>query len=117
MTKINRIILSSIPLAAIPLVSSAQATVNNLQDLIDLFKSILGWLMPLLVSLAVIYFIWGVLKYVLSAGDEEKQKEGRSMMIYGIIAIFVIVSVWGLVGVLVGTFGLSTTAQPVPVLP
>jgi uncharacterized membrane protein len=112
----KKIILASIPLSVMPIVAFAQVT--NIEELIDLFSDILGWLMPLLVSLAVIYFIWGVLTYVMNAGDEEKQKEGRSMMIYGIIAIFVMVSVWGFVGILSKTFfGGAAGGGSVPRLP
>ena len=43
-------------------------------------------------------------KFILAAGSEEGRKEGRNIMIWGIIALFVIVSVWGLVQVLNNTF-------------
>jgi len=112
----KKVILLSVALAT-PFLAAAQGAVRNVQDLISFVGQVLGWLMPLIVGLAVIYFVFGILKYVMNAGDEEKQKEGRSMMLYGIIAIFVMVSVWGLINVLVGTFGLDTTAVQVPTLP
>ena len=61
----------------------------------------------LLIGLAVVFFLVGVVKFMFSAGDVEKRKEGRTMMIYGIIGLFVMVSVWGLVGILTGTFHLN----------
>lgn len=65
-------------------------------------------------GLAVIYFLVGVLKYIQSADNEEKRKEGTMMMTYGIIALFVMVSLWGLVGVLDRTFGLTDTVISFP---
>ena len=62
---------------------------------------------PIVVALALLYFFWGLATYILAAGDEEAKAKGRSIMIWGIIALFVIVSVWGLVGVLGNTFGVS----------
>ncbi len=59
---------------------------------------------PLLIALGGVYFMWGVLKYVTAGESEDKMKEGRSMMIYGIIALFVMVSVFGLVRILLNTF-------------
>ena len=64
--------------------------------------------MRLLFILATVSFIWGVIQYFLNAENEEKRKKGKSFMLWGIIALFVMVSVWGLVGVLSNTFGTKT---------
>ncbi len=61
-------------------------------------------LLFLVSALALLYFILGVTKYIYHSGDAEKRTEGYQMMIYGIIALFVMVSVWALVGVLSNTF-------------
>jgi len=44
-----------------------------------------------------------------SAIAQEKKTEGKSHIIYGIIGLFVIVAVWGLVAIIVKTFGVSTS--------
>ena len=70
---------------------------------------------PLVISiigLAVVYFLWGVAKYILHSGDAKAREEGRNMMIYGIIAIFVMVSMYGLVNLLKTTFELNKTTLP-----
>ncbi|MBI2100670.1 MAG: hypothetical protein HYT47_01455 [Candidatus Vogelbacteria bacterium] len=64
-------------------------------------------LVGLILAAALVYFLWGVFKYIQSAGDETKRKEGVTMMTYGIIALFVMVAVWGLVNVLKKTFPLD----------
>ena len=48
--------------------------------------------------------MWGVLRYVTAGESEDKMKEGKNMMIYGIIALFVMISVFGLVRILLNTF-------------
>lgn len=86
------------------------AEITNLSALFALAVCILKksvW--PLLIALSVIVFIWGVLKYISGADDETKRTEGRNFMIYGIIGLFVMVSVWGLVQVLQGTFGFGNS--------
>ena len=67
---------------------------------------------PILIGLAVIYFIWGIISYVI-ADDEEAKTAGRNRIIYGIIGLTVIVAVWGLVKVLTSTFGISDTVQQI----
>lgn len=61
----------------------------------------------LLIGLAVVFFLIGIVKFMFSAGDAEKRKEGRNMMIYGVIGMFVMISLWGLVNLLSETFDLD----------
>lgn len=67
---------------------------------------------PLLITLSVVGFIWGIIQYFLNPDNEEKKKNGKSFMVWGLIAIFVITSIWGLVGVLSGTFDFGTVMIP-----
>jgi len=67
-------------------------------DIIDSLKIWLGNLVPLAIGVAVIVFIWGMIVFIGNSGSEEKRAEGRHRMIWGVIALFAIVSVWGLVG-------------------
>ncbi len=61
-------------------------------------------IIPLLVALAVTAFIYGIIQFFLNPENEEKRKAGKSYMLWGIIALFVMVSFWGLVGILTSTF-------------
>jgi len=71
---------------------------------------ILNSIVPILIALGIVFFVWGVITYMM-AGDEEKKKEGRTKIIYGIIGLAVIVSLWGLVGILIRTFDVKNTFQ------
>lgn len=68
-----------------------------------LIKSII----PFLMTLATAAFIWGVIQYFLNPDNEEKRKKGKGFIVWGLIALFVMVSVWGLVGVFSDTFGVK----------
>ncbi len=95
-------------------VSCTNLEVGSLQTLFALFTCILiRSIWPLLITMAVVVFIFGVIKYIAGADDSTKRTEGRNFMVYGLVALFVMVSVWGLVGVLQGTFGLGNN----PVIP
>jgi len=52
---------------------------------------------PVAVGLALLAFFWGLAKFIFSAGDEEKRKEGKKVMGWGIVALFVVVAIWGIV--------------------
>lgn len=78
---------------------------------------ILNAVVPVLIALGVVYFVWGVISYVIGT-DEEQKKGGREKMIYGIIGLAVIVAVWGLVRILTNTFQVSNTGQiTLPTIP
>lgn len=83
---------------------------------ISMIKALIEGLIPVVIGLAVLAFLWGVLKYVV-AKDEDAQKEARGVMLYGIIALFVMVSVWGLVNILGDTLDLSNTTPDAPAIP
>lgn len=90
----------------LPFVSFAQNSINAsyINSMFSATKSLLDQGVVILVSLAVCWFIWNVVKYAMSE-DEEGKEKARSQMIWGIIAIAVIVSIWGLVSILQGIFG------------
>lgn len=70
-------------------------------------------LVPLVFAIALVVFIWGLfMSFILGGSDPEKQKQGRDLMLWGIVAFFVMVSVWGLVNVLSGILGIGAGAVP-----
>lgn len=122
---VNIFMLASIFTPVLALASSPNVTVNyntgasqngcppNIESIADVFNLAICILRksvwPLLISISVIVFIIGVIKYISNGDDSTKREEGRNFIIYGLVGLFVIVSVWGLVGVLQGTFGLGNT--------
>lgn len=87
--------------------------VKGIGNIICNVHNILNSIVPVLLALGVVYFVWGVVKYMIG-GDEESKKKGRESIIYGIIGFAVIVSVWGLVNVVTNTFNLSGNRPPLP---
>ncbi len=96
-------------------------TVNGVTDVVGALKNFFSypqsndlngvmytfiWLIQkatyVIIGLAVLYFLWGLLKYIKTAAGEELE-EAKGMIINGIIIIFVMVSIWGLVRVIAST--------------
>jgi len=85
------------------------------QDYLNYFSSCIinNALIPFIFALAVIMFIWGVIKFfIINADEEAKREQGKQFMIWGIIALAVMVCVWGLVGILSNTFGINGSVLP-----
>jgi len=102
----KKFILTSISMYALPLVAMAQ-TYGSLDEV---FQSAVIWLnrlIPFIIGLGVIFFIGKIFNAIRSADKDESRSEAKNTIIYGIVFIFVMVSVWGLVNILVGSFNLQ----------
>ena len=101
----------------LPLSLLAQGTnsqnISGLGSLVNQFGKILDMLIPIAFGLGLLVFFWGLIQYILSAGDPIKAKAGKSIMIGGVIALFVMSSVWGLTQFIGDIFGVGdqTTAK------
>lgn len=93
---------------------SVTGPIRNTDDLKTWLEDVMTVSARLILSAAVIYFLWGVFRYVRSAGEEKAREEGKQQIIYGIIGIAVMVSVWGLVNFLTNSANLDTTTVQAP---
>ncbi len=111
--KISAVAVSSF----LPLVALAQYTpTQGVVGLINYVHQLANLILPVLIAVAVVYFIWQVFVFVIADSDEKKSK-AKGQMIWGIVGIFVMVSVWGLVAILVNTFGTGNSSVTLPTLP
>lgn|SRR3989344_4237679 len=86
----------------------------NLTEILNKFGELINLATPIVVALALLYFFWGLAQYILNASNEEKKKEGKAIMIWGILALFIMVSVWGIINVVRTTFELDDNSIDVP---
>lgn len=113
------IVLSSSVVSFMPFLALAQGGgctgvgLGTIEGIICKIGDILDIIIPILIVLGVVYFVWGVVTYFIS-GDEEAKKKGRDRIIYGIIGLVVIVAMWGLVGIVKNTFGLNNVGTQIP---
>jgi hypothetical protein len=99
----------------LPIIAFADTTCGSLTGILKIvcqIKEILNAIVPVLIVLGMVYFIWGVIKYVIADGEEAKKK-GKDIMIYGIIGFVAIVGLWGIVNMVVTTLGGAGTAPTV----
>lgn len=83
------------------------AAVGNIGYLLNAVSGWVSTLSTLLIGLGVLIFFWGIIKYVISGGDEEKRKQSRGLIIYGIIGLFVMVAIWGIIYFIASVFGIQ----------
>jgi uncharacterized membrane protein YidH (DUF202 family) len=98
-------------LLALPTVTFAQ-TLGGVTSLAESFGELVTLLIPIVMGLAVLVFFWGLVKYISSTSDESSKLDGKNLMIWGMIALFVMVALWGILGWFQAQLGLTGTIDP-----
>src|SRR3989344_5832014 len=77
---------------------------GNTLSIISYYVSLL---VPLLLAVAIVLFFWGLVKFIANASDEAARESGKNLMIWGMIAIFVMVAFWSIIGYVKSSLGVS----------
>lgn len=87
----------------------ASANMESLNGIINWGSCLLmSTIVPFLFALATAAFIWGIITFYLNPDNEEKRKKGKGFIIGGLIALFVMTSMWGIIRIFSNTFGTGT---------
>ena len=109
-------------LGGLPFVVGAQIDFENTsgawRSIFETLRTIIGYTIPVLFAAGLLIFLWGLLRFLRAAGDETALVEGRRFMVWGVIILFVMTAVWGLVGIVSQFTGIDPGTVPViPGLP
>ncbi len=108
--KIKLYLLSLISCLLLPALSFA-APLQGINDIFVAVGGLIKLASPMAFALCLLYFFYGIATYILRAGDEKKAKEGKSIMVYGTIAMFVVVSIFGIIRFIGEQLGIDTGVQ------
>lgn len=97
--------------AFFPLATCAQ-TPGSFRDFAALVINIINILIPLVFGLTFLMFLVGVSWYIFSPGNEDNIKKGRQIMMWGVVILFVMLSIWGLVNLLANSFFAEGASAP-----
>lgn len=93
-------------IALAPLITLAQPA-NDVQSLVQFLVGIFNnRLIPLIITLALIYVIYSTVQFIGSPADSQGKDEKKQQIFWGIIGLFVIITVWSLVAVIANTFNI-----------
>lgn len=64
-------------------------------------------LVPLLTGIALLMFFWGLVEYISQAGSGAEVEESKKRMAWGVVGLFVITTIWGIVTFIGGSLGIT----------
>ncbi len=81
---------------------NAQVTgTSRLYELIIDFRGLLSFVIPIIFGLAMVYFFWNTAGFVLKdASNEKTRRDGINRIIWGVVVLFVFVSLYGILNAL-----------------
>lgn len=75
-------------------------------------SQIVNPLIGFMFAIAITYFLWGLLKFLMNADSEEARTQGKTHMMYGIIGLTIMMGVWGILNLIVNTLNLEDEINP-----
>jgi hypothetical protein len=84
-------------------------SINRVDDIFRVVEAFVNRTTPFIIGLAVFIIIWGVFRMISGAGDDTQRAEAQKLVFWGVVGIFIMISIWGLVRILINTFNLDTT--------
>ena len=96
-------------LAFAPVIVSAQA-ITDVNTLTNKATNIGNTIIQILIAFAVLYIIFNVVRYIMKADNPEERNKIGLGVLWGIVGLFVILSIWGLVNILSNTFKTNNNA-------
>ncbi len=100
--------LIALVLSFMPSLAFAQTEITNVNQVVSTATKIGNIVVSLAITFAVIWIIVSIVRFFIAGGEEDKQK-GKDAIIYGVIGLFLILSIWGLVFILTNTFKTKNT--------
>lgn len=76
---------------------------------------ILNPIITLLFAVALVVFIWGIVQFISQTNNEEARAKGKQHLVWGIVGLLIMVSVFGIMQLIVDTFDLRTPENQNPV--
>ena len=97
-----------------PTPGTVSTGIKSLADLINVFTSnVVKALATLFLSLALLAFFYGIVEYIWARrnGDTTGTKNGNQFMTWGLVALFVMFSVYGIIKLAQGFLGMQNVTN------
>src|SRR3990167_1724359 len=105
----KKVILATLALA--PAFAFAQ-TLGNVETFVRSIGRLVDLALPIVVGIALLVFFWGIFQFISSETVDAGREEGKRKIFWGIFGMFIMISAYGLIRLILGTFGIPTPSYP-----
>jgi len=84
-------------------IPKAEASVNSLINTIN--KVVVNPIIYFLFTLGTILFLYGIVRFFLNPANEDVKKESKNHMLWGLVGMLIMISVFGIMNLIVNTIG------------
>jgi uncharacterized membrane protein YidH (DUF202 family) len=92
------------------LIETANAAITDISTerlLQNILDNIVNPIITLMIGVAVVFFLWGVFDFVHNAESADKRKTGGIHMLWGAVGLFIMVTAYGILNLILGTINNS----------
>ena len=75
-------------------------------------RYILNPLVLLVFAIAFLMFFWGVFQFIFSQTADDRRDEGKRKIFWGLFGMFIMISAYGLIRLILGTLGVTNPGYP-----
>ena len=102
--------------AAIAILMPFFASAASVGDALDSIGGWVGQIGQIIIGLTVVAFFWGLFQFVF---NEEKREDGKYLMGWSLLAVFIMSSLWGIIAFMQTTTGTEsgTAIDPSTIIP
>ncbi|MDP2642170.1 MAG: hypothetical protein Q8P21_02680 [bacterium] len=111
----KKVILVTISLIPALVFAQGEGNLTVLENFVRNVGRLVNVALPVIIGLGVLGFFWGLVKFIFAQGNEEAKVDGKRIMLWGIVTLFVMVSVWGLVRFVGNALGVGQGGQNVTI--
>jgi uncharacterized membrane protein YidH (DUF202 family) len=87
------------------IIPTAEANITTL--MLSINRVIINPLIVFLFALAIVYFVYGLARYLLSPDNEEIRKTSKQQMLWGVFGMFIMIAVFGIMNMIISTMGIK----------
>ncbi len=97
--------LASVAVFAMPAIAFGQQPVGGLiRSILNFFSDVVNFAGPFLIAVALLAFFWSLIKFLF---ESDKTKESKDFLVWSIIILFVMVSIWGIIAFFQSNLGIG----------
>ena len=85
---------------------------TDFKSLVNIFLGLINPLLLVLAGLSLLVFFIGLVAFIFQSGDVKAHEEGKARMKWGLVGLFVMVSLWGLIQLIYGNFFTGSIGFP-----